>query len=152
MSTETTTETEINGRGLPGFGKELVLDLGGCDLEILENRAELTDYIGLLIDTIGMTAHGDPHVEEFGDGDLFGLTVFQFITTSNIDVTTEIGRPRIVNKVGMHAEPPARAAHINIFSCKDFDTAAATTLTVTFFNARSCKARTLDRSAPPVED
>jgi S-adenosylmethionine/arginine decarboxylase-like enzyme len=142
VTTEATIQPELNDRGLPGFGKELALDLGGCNPAILRNPEELTDYINLLIDRIGMTAYGDPLVAEFGNGVLFGVTVVQLITDSNLNVITT---------VNMHAEPPAAGVHINAFSCKDFDLEDAAAFSIKFFKAKSHRVRDLDRSTPPVE-
>jgi S-adenosylmethionine/arginine decarboxylase-like enzyme len=134
--TVTDIKPELNDRGVRGFGMELALDLAGCDPEVLDSAAKLTEYVRKLIEKIGMTAYGDPIAANFGEGDLAGWTVIQLITTSNIN---------------LHASPADRSAHINVFSCKAFDPATATAFTLEFFGAAAYTRHLLDRTAPQIE-
>lgn len=135
MTAEVTATPAVNERGVPGFGMELQLDLGGCDRDILASRDDLIIYVTLLAEGIGMTTYGDPLAVLFGEGKLAGWTVVQLITTSNIN---------------LHAAPASGALHLNVFSCRRFDPAAAIAFSLTFFRAKAHTARTVERTAPPV--
>lgn len=128
-------ERQLNGRGVPGFGMELLLDLSGCDVDVLVSDVALITYVRMLAERIGMTTYGDPLAVCFGEGELAGWTVVQLITTSNIN---------------LHAAPDTRTVHINVFSCRAFDPATATQFSIDYFNAAGCKAQTVERTAPEV--
>ena len=59
-----------------------------------------------------------------------GTTAIQFILTSNITI---------------HTLDVLKSAFINIFSCKEYDTAQAEAFTVTFFSATSYKSTQIER-------
>lgn len=124
------------GRDLPGFGMELLLDLAGCNPDVINSAALLKAWAVTLADAIGMTVWGEPTVAHFGEGDLYGWTVIQLITTSNINV---------------HAVEGTNDAHINVFSCRAFDPAAATAFTVEFFAAAVHTSHVVQRRAPREE-
>lgn len=129
-------DTAPDSRGIDGFGMELLLDLAGCNPDVITSAALLKAWTATLADAIGMTAWGEPIAAHFGEGDLYGWTVIQLITTSNISV---------------HAVDGTNDAHINIFSCRAFDPDAATALTVDFFGATAHDARVIQRRAPRKE-
>lgn len=123
----------VSERGVPGFGMELQLDLAGCDPEVLASGDDLIVFVTLLAERIGMTTCGDPIAHNFGEGDVAGWTVIQLITTSNIN---------------LHAT--VEEVYLNVFSCRHFDTDAATEFAVGFFSAKAHTARTVERTAPTV--
>jgi S-adenosylmethionine decarboxylase len=131
--TDVATAPMRNGRGVPGFGMELQLDLAGCNPEVLDSADALIDYVTLLAERIGMTTYGKPIVEYFGEAELAGWTVIQLITTSNIN---------------LHAAPADGTAFINVFSCRAFDPDVATQVSVEHFGATVHTARVTERTAP----
>lgn len=127
----------LNSRGLRGFGKSLLVNLAGCDPEILDSPDDLITFVGLLAERIDMTTYGDPQVAQFGEGDLFGRTVTQLITTSHF---------------ALHANPSDLTLFLDVFSCKNFDEDAATALAVSFFRARDHTASVFERTAPTTPE
>lgn len=119
--------------GIVGFGMELLLDLADCDPIVINSPQELTSWALLLAEHIGMQTYGEPIVNHFGEGELAGWSVIQPITTSDIKV---------------HAVDVDNTAHVNVFSCKSFDPAAATAFTVDFFRAARHTATVVQRCAP----
>jgi S-adenosylmethionine decarboxylase len=115
------------------FGTELVLNLAGCDPEVIGNPEALTAWALQLCDRIGMTPFGQPLINHFGEGDLAGWTLLQLITESDIKV---------------HAVDADNSAFANVFSCRPFDTAEATRFTVGYFRAQRHEVTVLERRAP----
>jgi S-adenosylmethionine decarboxylase len=132
MTAEATVPV-LNERGLRGFGKSLLVNLAGCDPEILDSSDDLITFVGLLAERIGMTTYGDPTVAEFGEGNLHGKTVLQLITTSHFAV---------------HANPSDLTLYLDVFSCKNFDQDAAAAFAADFFRATNYTADTIERTAP----
>lgn len=113
------------------FGLELIMDLWGCNPNILSSREELIRYNKEIVKAINMKAVGDPIIpKEFGKGILYGYSSCQFIQTSSI--ITHIAKKML-------------EAHINIFSCKYFDPKKATEFTKDFFKARKMKSKVMKR-------
>ncbi len=112
---------------------ELQLDLSFCDPVFINSPEDLTIWAALLAEHIGMTLHGDPWVENFGEGELAGWTVYQPITTSNITV---------------HAVTADNSAFVNVFSCRPFDAQAAIEFTVKMFGAQAQNSAVRERRAP----
>lgn len=108
----TTTEFE--------FGMELIIDIRGCDLEVITNSDELRRYIDDLVELLGMKKFGELWLHHFGHASSIttGYTVFQAIETSSIVV---------------HASEGLRSVHANIFSCQKFDAGAARDYSEMFF-------------------
>jgi S-adenosylmethionine decarboxylase len=102
------------------FGVEVVLDVDKCNPDTLDDEAAIRRYAGDLVDLLGMNAYGEPLTPHFGHGDprTAGFSLLQWIETSSI-----LG----------HFSPHLRRAHLNIFSCQDFDTGAAAAFTASFF-------------------
>lgn len=116
------------------FGTQLVLNLGGCNPDTLDNPDGLRNWVKELCAAIDMQPHGEPFLERFGRGDLLGWTLLQPITTSNIDV---------------HCAPDfGNAAFVNIFSCRPFNIDTATDLTVRHFAATTVNVTVLSRHVP----
>lgn len=127
---------ENTGDAPAGFWGELLLDLAGCDPDILQDQDAIKRWIVEVVDVIGMTRLGPVHVEQVSDGPLPGITGVQVITTSLVSV---------------HTITPGSIAHINVFSCRPFDVSKATEFCVGFFNAAAHTARICLRRPPPVK-
>ena len=117
------------------YGKELILDLHGCDTSLF-NRDDLTRFFQLLCKRIDMKAEvlhfwddvGLPPEECQTEPHTKGTSAVQFILTSTIVVHTL----DLLGKV-----------FINIFSCKEFDPKDAEAFCVGFFRAESVCTRVL---------
>ncbi len=110
------------------YGKELVLDLDKCDHTTFTRKSIKAFFIKLcsIIDMErGPIYWWDdlytPEAEKETEPHLVGTSAVQFIKTSNITIHTL----DLLDKV-----------YLNIFSCKDFDTDIATSLSVAWFNGQ----------------
>ncbi len=121
------------------YGVELVLDMRGCDVTKF-NRRDIRDYCNRLCELIGMQPEALHFWDDVGvapadrqtSPKTKGTTAIQFILTSNITV---------------HTLDLLKTAFVNIFSCKEFDTAAAEQFTVGFFSAQDSHSSVIDRGA-----
>jgi len=113
------------------FGKELILDLGKCSHRI-SDRVFLVEFAAELCSKIDMKAYGECQTPYFGtNSDLTkGYSLLQFIETSSITG---------------HFSDTFRTAHLNIFSCKDFDADVAAEFCAKFFGAIIVNKTVLDR-------
>ncbi|MFA6519174.1 MAG: S-adenosylmethionine decarboxylase [Candidatus Shapirobacteria bacterium] len=112
------------------WGKSTSIDLFGCDLKLISKPQPIKKFVSGIIKKINMTAHGPCYIERFGQGNLEGLSAMQFIETSSITV---------------HCDEPQCRAFIDIFSCKDFDEKKAQKFAVSYFKAKTSKAKTTYR-------
>lgn len=113
------------------FGLEVVLDLYGCDVSLL-NKKKLICFFNKICQKINVERYGKPM---FWHDDsqiihLRGTSAVQFITTSNITI---------------HALEILAAVYINIFSCKKFDTQIVKEFCENFFKATKSKIKIVDR-------
>jgi S-adenosylmethionine/arginine decarboxylase-like enzyme len=96
------------------YGKELILDLHDCDSKLF-TRENITKFFIELCDSIEMERcdlHfwddlATPEEEKETESHLKGTSAIQFIKTSNITI---------------HTLDILESIHLNIFSCKEFDT------------------------------
>jgi len=112
------------------WGKLSVIDLFGCDKEILLDKRKVIEFNNLLCKNIKMKKVGKPIVKKFGKGILEGISSMQFIETSSIII---------------HADDKGDRAFIDIFSCKNFDSKKAVLFCKDFFKARKARVRTFLR-------
>lgn len=111
--------------GAPPYGKELILDLHGCEVDKF-TRASIAEYLKELCRLIDMERSdlhfwddlNVPEEERQTSPHTKGTSAVQFILTSNITIHTL----DLLGKV-----------FVNIFSCKDFDAHSATEFTKTWF-------------------
>ena len=110
------------------YGKELILDLYGCDVNTF-NRESIEEWLERLCKLIGMNREdlhfwdyqGVPKEDILYDQKhLVGTSAVQFITTSDI----------VIHTLDLLGE-----CYINIFSCKDFDSDRAAFFTKKWFGA-----------------
>lgn len=117
--------------------KELVLDLGDCDIARF-NRGNIKHYLVELCKLIGMK-HEDLYWWDY-EGDskgykqapdhLKGVSAIQFITTSNITI---------------HTLDVPRKIFLNIFSCKKFDAKLVMQFSSRFFRGKVMRSTVLRR-------
>jgi len=119
------------------YGKELILDLYGCDISKF-NRNSIEDWLRELCNLIDMDRE-DLHFWDYYDNPkekikvpphLAGTSAVQFITTSDI----------VIHTLDMLGE-----CYINIFSCKGFDVKAAAEFTMLWFSAKRYESTMIAR-------
>jgi len=109
------------------YGRELIVDLHGCDPRTFTRRA-IEEYCVELCELIDMERcdlHfwddvGVPEEEKQTGSRTKGTSAVQFILTSTIVI---------------HTLDLMKAVYVNIFSCKEFDTEEAASFTVKWFAA-----------------
>lgn len=119
------------------YGKELIIDLHGCDTAKF-NRKDLKRYFVQLCEIIEMQRcklcwWDDLNVSVEEQQNLphtKGTSAVQFILTSNITIHT-------LELLG--------SAYINIFSCKEFDSTIAESFTVQYFKGQVAQSLTINR-------
>lgn len=114
------------------FGKHLVLDLDGCDPTAIAERETIAGYATSIVKEIKMTAYGEPILAHFGHDDPItaGWTLVQLIETSSIVA---------------HFSEHLRRAHIDIFSCRPFDTGRAIRHSAAVFGATKATVTVINR-------
>lgn len=115
------------------FGWLLVVDLHGCDEEAVTKAAHIATFVAHLCDdALKMRRFGEPLLEWFGEADpkTEGFSVVQLIETSSV--------------VG-HFSALRRSAHIDIFSCKEFESQAAVDLCARWFGAARTESQLIVR-------
>lgn len=109
------------------YGQELILDLHECDATKF-TRSVIERFCSELCDLIDMERSdlhfwddvGVPEEERQTDPKTKGTSAVQFILTSTIVI---------------HTLELTKAAYVNIFSCKKFDTQEAAAFTIKWFGA-----------------
>ncbi len=120
------------------YGKELILDLHGCDTSLF-TRSSIETFCKELCELIEMERcdlHfwddlGVPKAEQQTDPKTKGTSAVQFILTSTIVIHT-------LDLLG--------AVYINLFSCKEFDVGAATQFITRWFEASAWTTHVLSRN------
>lgn len=119
------------------YGKELILDLHDCDPKTF-TRESITAFMEGLCVEIDMqpcALHfwddvGVDEDEKQTEPHTTGTSAVQFILTSNIT---------------LHTLDILERVYVNIFSCKDFDSSAASSFAAKWFDGRIVGQTTLDR-------
>ncbi len=120
-----------------GYGKELILDLHGCNTNKF-NRFSIVRYLKELCEEIDMERCDlhfwddldTPEDEKQTSPQTTGTSAIQFILTSNITI---------------HTLDKLEKVFINIFSCKDFDAHLATAITIKHFKGKVANRKVVDR-------
>ena len=119
------------------YGKELILDLYGCDVSKF-NRKSIEQWLIELCELIDMDREDlywwdyedSPEEKATVPAHLLGTSAVQFITTSNIVI---------------HSLVTLEECYINLFSCKDYDDIEAIKFTKDWFKAKQYEYRTIVR-------
>lgn len=122
---------------MKSYGKELILDIHGCDLSTF-TRKSIRGYFKRLCLLIDMETsrlcwwddYGVPLEEREVEPHLKGTTAVQFITTSNIVI---------------HTLDLLENVYVNIFSCKDFDADIAAKFSVEWFRGEIVNSHVIER-------
>jgi S-adenosylmethionine/arginine decarboxylase-like enzyme len=123
-------------KNLPSWGKHLVVDAAGCS-EAINDKEAIKEFNRKLVKEIQMVPFGEPQVEWFADHDpdKAGYSSLQWIQTSAI--------------VG-HFVPQTWTAHIDVFSCMDFDTDKVIEVMKEFFEIKAWNIKEFSREAPDL--
>jgi len=119
------------------YGKELILDLHDCNPNTF-NRESLDNYFNTLCTAIDMTQCERYFWDDIGVAEedkqtsphTKGTSAIQFILTSNITI---------------HTLDDLEAVYINIFSCKDFDSSVAESMSINWFEGVLVNKTKIDR-------
>lgn len=112
------------------WGKSVSIDLYNCAHKTMVDPEGLKSFVGDLVKSVDMVAHGPCYVDRFGQGKLLGYSAMQFIETSSITV---------------HLDEVQNRAFIDIFSCKQFKVEPALKLARKYFQTEECKFFGLNR-------
>ncbi len=112
------------------WGMESMVQLYGCDKDIISDELSVFDFIIKLVDFIDMKRYGDPIIERFGEGDLYGISATQLIHTSCIT---------------MHFSEKDGRVFLNIFSCKQFKPEETARFALCFFKGDKHEVKTMFR-------
>ncbi len=114
------------------FGYELIIDLKGCDKEVITSKVKLKKYVDDLCRLIKMKKYGKILLPYFGEKAAYtkGYSLVQLIETSSITG---------------HFSDFWETAYINIFSCKAYDSDLAKKFTKKYFLAKRMKTRFIRR-------
>ena len=105
------------------FGWDLSIDLVDCNDHVTDPYV-IKNFANGLCDVIDMTPYGDPQTPYFGENSEItkGHSLLQFVETSSITG---------------HFSDHYKSAHIDIFSCKDFDEKKALKYCIKIFGGRA---------------
>ncbi|MEX1997615.1 MAG: S-adenosylmethionine decarboxylase [Candidatus Andersenbacteria bacterium] len=118
------------------YGIELVINASGCDPSLM-TREKLAVFIEQLCERIDMKRALEPYFwDEINGGStpephLKGVSVFQFIETSNIAI---------------HALTMLEVIFLNIFSCKPFEQKAVEKFVKEYFKAQHVESKLIERT------
>ena len=120
-----------------GYGKELILDIHGCDVSTF-NRESIENYFIELCELIDMQREdlhfwddeGVPKEDRRTEPHIEGISAVQFILTSNCTI---------------HALTQLRKVFVNIFSCKEFNSHHAKAFTEKWFGGKLSKETEVTR-------
>jgi len=116
------------------WGYHLILDCGHCDPIKMSNYANVDKWIRQLVKAIEMQPIGEPRIEytagEFLDK--AGFTVVQVIVTSSIVA---------------HFVDNLNQIYLDVFSCKQFDSAVVERSMIDYFDAGKIRKYYLTRQA-----
>ena len=121
------------GRTMQHWGKHLIIDAQGCDIQRVTDPEYIKHFTKELVRQIQMVAYGEPQVVHFADGtDLAGWTMIQLIETSCITG---------------HFLDHNGDLYLDVFSCKTFEEQVVIDLLKEFFSPGEIKFQVVMRDA-----
>ncbi|MFO7601034.1 MAG: S-adenosylmethionine decarboxylase [Candidatus Desulfacyla sp.] len=119
-------------RTIYGYGPHLMLDLGECNPDILNDLDACFNLLNDLPEKIGMTKITQPYVFRYNaripeDAGITGVTI---IAESHIS---------------LHTYPYKNFVFVDLFSCKPFDVESAKDHIIRFFQSKSPSVYTYER-------
>ena len=114
------------------YGKEVSVDIYGCDLKKIQSKKAIQRYVDNLVRLIKMKKYGPARIPYFGRDNKMtaGYSLVQLIETSSITG---------------HFSDYNKSAYLNIFSCAPFDAKKAATFTKNYFGATKMVMRVSTR-------
>jgi len=115
-----------------GYGPHLTLDLGDCDVTILNDLNICFAFLNELPSRIGMNKITQPYVFRYDETtpEECGVTGFVVIAESHIS---------------LHTYPEKKFVFVDVFSCKPFDIKEAEKYIVSFFGSKSPVVQKISR-------
>ncbi len=114
------------------WGVSSCIDLYGCDLHLMQNKAAIKRFARELCDLIKMRRYGDTLVVRFGDDPrVTGYSMTQLIETSLISA---------------HFADNSHAIYLDVFSCAPYDPEEAAEFAASFFHAQQMRVQIVARS------
>ena len=115
------------------WGKHLILDCGGCPLDLISDAENIRLFADALVTAIDMVPVGEPVIEYLDPKPhLAGYSLMQLIETSSITG---------------HFCDASGDVYLDVFSCKDFDPRVAVTVVCDFFEPERWGSTVLIRDA-----
>lgn len=114
------------------WGYHLILDIKECSIDKATDSEYIANFVKQLVVNINMEPYGNPQVFHFGEGDLSGWTVMQFIQTSNI-------MGHFIDHNG--------DLYFDVFSCKEFDERVVINMIEEWFTPKNIKYEMKKRKA-----
>jgi S-adenosylmethionine decarboxylase len=113
-----------------GWGLIALINLYECDNKIIIDPDKIKVFTIKLCEMIDMKRYGEPRLARFGQGELEGWSLMQFIETSSITA---------------HFDETEARAFIDIFSCRYFDSKAAARFCKNYFKANNFSIKCIIR-------
>jgi S-adenosylmethionine/arginine decarboxylase-like enzyme len=118
---------------MQGWGKHMVVDAKGCQLDRARDPEYISHFIKELVRQIEMVPFGEPQVVHFADNtEKAGFTAIQLIETSNIMA---------------HFLDHNGDLYLDVFSCKDFENQRVTDCLQSFFSPEKIYYNIITRDA-----
>lgn len=114
------------------WGQHLIVDARAGDLARVQNAETIIDFVGNLVENIGMVAFGKPILKHFGTHDLAGYSLVQLIETSAVT-------GHFVDSTGDF--------YLDVFSCKPFDAEEAIKIINDSFRPQALSKMVITRQA-----
>ena len=116
------------------WGHHLMLDCGECDLEKMQNKDHIEQWIKCLVVDIDMEAVGEPYIAQVAmdQEDKAGYTAMQVIVTSHI---------------AAHFVDSTRQIYLDVFSCRKFDKETVKQSVIKYFDAGAIREYSITRQA-----
>jgi S-adenosylmethionine/arginine decarboxylase-like enzyme len=112
------------------WGMESLVNIYACDRELIKDPKHIRDFIENLCKLINMERYGDPMIERFGSGHLYGYSAVQLIHTSCITI---------------HFAEESGDVYLDVFSCKSFSSSVVAKFALEFFKGNGVEIQTLFR-------
>lgn len=100
------------------WGYHLLINAAKCKPESIRSSVNIDRFARNLVKKIDMVPYKNPHIVMFGSGNKKGYTLVQLIETSNICA---------------HFVEETNDLYLDVFSCKDFNTAHVRDTVIQYF-------------------
>lgn len=113
------------------WGVSSCIDLYDCNLQLMQDEAEIKTFVRELCDLIKMRRFGETQVVRFGnDPRVTGFSMTQLIETS---------------LVSAHFADNSEAIYLDVFSCTPYDPDEAAAFAARFFQAKHHNVQVVNR-------